>query len=159
MANLPTHIFPADVLFKWERLYHLLGRGYIYIAHHPSVEVEILGLFGEINVSSVEGTNLEREYRAFPHIFIKFLKACLNTQETVTLARVAKARYQDRSECLEFAERSVARYKKAIKSANERVSLLVHEREKLVERLALNQTYFEYDPRDIVMKFKCKWLE
>ncbi|KAI3429119.1 S-acyltransferase [Psidium guajava] len=159
MASLSTQIFPTEVMFKWERLYHLLGRGYIYITHHLSVEAEILSLFREVNASSIEGTNLEREYRAFPHVFINFLEACRNTQETVTLARVVKARYQDRSECLEFAERSVARYKKAVKSADERVSLLVHEREKLVERLALNQTYFEHDSRDVVMKFRCEWLE
>ncbi|KAI3408804.1 uncharacterized protein J3R85_020003 [Psidium guajava] len=125
MASLPTQIFPADVMSKWEKLYHLLGRGYIYITHHPSVEAEIFVLFREINASSVEGTNLEREYRALSH----------------------------------FAERSVARYKKTFKFAEERVSLLVHEREKLVERLTLNQTYFENDPRDIVMKFRCEWLE
>ena len=131
MANLPAHIFPADVMFKWERLYHLLGRGYIYIAYHPSVEAKILGLFRELNASSTEGTNLEREYRAFSHVFINFLEACRNTQETITLARVVKARYQDRSECLEFAERSVARYKEAVKSADERVLLLAHERERI----------------------------
>ncbi|KAI3439269.1 uncharacterized protein J3R85_004999 [Psidium guajava] len=159
MASLPTQIFPANVMSKWERLYQLLGRGYIYITHYPSVEAEILVQFREINASSVKGTNLEREYRALPHVFINFLEACRNTQETITLTRVVKARYQDQSECLEFAERSVARYKKTFKSAEERVSLLVHEREKLVERLALNQTYFEHDPRDIVMKFRCNWLE
>ncbi|KAI3431022.1 uncharacterized protein J3R85_008085 [Psidium guajava] len=159
MANLPTHIFPASVMFKWERLYHLLERGYIYIAHHPSVEAEILGLFKEINASSFEGTNLEREYRVFPHVFINFLEACRNTQETVTLARVVKALYQDRSECLAFAEHSVAQYKKTVKSTEQRISLLVHEREKLVERLFLNQTYFEHDPSDIVMKFRYEWLE
>ncbi|KAI3442656.1 uncharacterized protein J3R85_000894 [Psidium guajava] len=159
MASLPTQIFPAEVVFKWEKLYHLLGRGYIYIACHSSVEIEILGLFREINASSVGGTNLEKKYRAFPHVFINFLEACRNTQETVTLARVMKSRYQDRSECLEFAERSVVRYKKAVKFADKRVSLLIHEREKLVEGLALNQTCFEHNPSDIVMKFRCEWLE
>ncbi|KAI3440866.1 uncharacterized protein J3R85_002890 [Psidium guajava] len=159
MASPPTQIFPAEVMSKWERLYHLLGRGYVYIASHPGAEAKILSLFGTINTSSLEGTNLEKGYRTFPTLFLNFLEACRNTYEAVTMTRIAKARLQDRSECLESAELAVARYKKAAKSADERALWLVHEREKLVERLALLQTYFEHDSSDGVMRFKCKWLE
>ena len=56
MANSPDHIFPAEVLAGWERLYNLLGKGYAHIAQNSSVEAEILGLFRTVDAASVEGT-------------------------------------------------------------------------------------------------------
>lgn len=159
MASPPNHILSTEALAKWERLYHLLGRGYGYITQNPDTEAEILSLFARMDTAFIEGTALEREYETFPTFFINFLKAYQDAHPTIILARIVKARYHDQLECLELAESVAANRKKAIKSAHEQVSLLVREREKLIERLASTTTYFEHDPSDIVMKFRCDWLE
>ena len=101
MANSSNHTLSAEVLARWERLYNILGRGYAYISKNSTVEAEILGLFRTVDATSVEGTQLGKEYRNFSTLFINFLAAYNRAYETVLVTAVVKARYQDRHERLE----------------------------------------------------------
>ncbi|KAI3437341.1 Protein kinase domain-containing protein [Psidium guajava] len=155
MANSPNHTLSAEVLAGWERLYNLLGRGYAHIAKNSTVEAEILGLFRTVDAASVEGTQLGKEYRNFSTLFINFLAAYNRAYETVLVTAVVRTRYQDRHERLETVTFVAVNHKKALKFANDQLSWLVRERGKLVDRLALVRTYFEQEPGNIVMRYKC----
>ncbi|KAI3437218.1 uncharacterized protein J3R85_005659 [Psidium guajava] len=159
MANSPNHTFSAEILAGWERLYNLLGRGYAHIAQNSTVEAEILGLFRTLDAASVEGTQLGREYRNFPTLFINFLAAYNRAYETVIVTAVVKARYRDRHERLEIVTFMADNHKKAFKFANDQLSWLVRERGKLVDRLALVRTYAEQEPSNIMIRCKCGWLQ
>ncbi|KAI3442337.1 Peptidase_M3 domain-containing protein [Psidium guajava] len=159
MANSPNHTFSAEVLTGWERLYNLLGRGYAHIAQNSTVEAEILGFFRTVDATSVEGTQLGKEYRNFSTLFINFLAAYNRAYETILMTAVVKARYQDQHECLETVTFVADNYKKALKFANDQLSWLVRERGKLVDRLALVRTYAEQELGNIVMRCKCGWLQ
>ncbi|KAI3423623.1 uncharacterized protein J3R85_010818 [Psidium guajava] len=159
MANSPNHILSAEVLAEWERLYNLLGRGYAHIAKNSTVEAKILGLFRTMDATSVEGTQLGKEYCNFSTLFINFLAAYNHAYETILMTAVVKARYQNRHERLETVTFVADNHKKALKFANDQLSWLVREREKLVDRLALVRTYSEQEPGNIVMRCKCGWLQ
>ncbi|KAI3442330.1 Rhamnogalacturonan endolyase [Psidium guajava] len=159
MANSPNHTFSAEVLAGWEKLYNFLGKGYAHIAQNSTVEAEILGLFRTVDVASVEGTQLGKEYRNFSTLFINFLAAYNHAYETVLVTTVVKAHYQDRHERLETVTFVANNHKKALKFANNQLSWLVRERGKLVDRLALVRTYSEQEPGNIVMRCKCGWLQ
>ena len=116
-------------------------------------------LFRTVDVASVEGTQLEKEYRNFSTLFINFLAAYNRAYETVLVTTVVKARYQNRHEHLETVTFVADNHKKALKFANDQLSWLVCERGKLVDRLALVQTYAEQGPGNIVMRCKCGWLQ
>ncbi|KAI3411592.1 uncharacterized protein J3R85_017769 [Psidium guajava] len=159
MANSPDHTFPAEVLAQWERLYNLLGKGYAHIAQNSTVEAEILDIFRTVNAASVEGTQLGKEYRNFPTLFINFLAAYNRTYETVLVTAVVKARYQDRRERLETVTFVADNHKKTLKFAKDQLSWLVRERGKFVDRLALVQTYAEQEPGNTMMRCRCGWLQ
>ncbi|KAI3430143.1 ANK_REP_REGION domain-containing protein [Psidium guajava] len=159
MANSPNHTFSAEVLAGWERLYNLLGKGYAHIAQNSTVEAEILGLFRTVDAASIEGTQLGKEYRNFSTLFINFLAAYNHAYETVLVTAVVKTRYQNQHERLQTVTFVADNHKKTLKFANDQLSWLVRERGKLVDRLALVQTYAEQEPGNIVMRCKCGWLQ
>ncbi|KAI3437260.1 uncharacterized protein J3R85_005502 [Psidium guajava] len=112
-----------------------------------------------VNAASVEGTQLGKEYRNFPTLFINFLAAYNRAYETVLVTAIVKARYQDRRDRLEIVTFVADNHKKALKFAKDQLSWLVRERGKLVDRLALVQTYAEQEPGNIMMRCRCGWLQ
>lgn len=108
-----------------------------------------------MDTACIEVTDLERKYRIFPTLFINFLKADQRAHQKIILVSIAKDHYQDWAKQLELDSFMADNYEKAIEFANEQFLLLVHQREKLVEHLALTKTYFKHNPNNVVMKFRC----